>query len=59
MKKKQFNCFMRFAFKEQVKIIARVSKVPIATIRRMVAGSNFNIDNMLKITTAINKELAA
>jgi len=39
--------------------LARRSKVPIATIRRMAAGANFNIDNMLKVTFAINKELAA
>lgn len=39
--------------------LARRSKVPIATIRRMAAGANFNIDNMLKVTSAINKELAA
>ena len=39
--------------------LSRRSHVPIATIRRMAAGSNFNIDNMLKVTSAINKELAA
>jgi hypothetical protein len=39
--------------------LARRSKVPIATIRRMAAGANFNIDSMLKVTFAINKELAA
>lgn len=39
--------------------LARRSKVPIATIRRMAAGANFNIDNMLKVTSAISKELAA
>ena len=39
--------------------LARRSKVPIATIRRMAAGANFNIDSMLKVTSAINKELAA
>lgn len=39
--------------------LARRSKVPIATIRRMAAGSNFNIDNMLKVTSVINKERAA
>lgn len=39
--------------------LSRRSKVPIATIRRMAAGANFNIDNMLKITSAINKELVA
>lgn len=39
--------------------LSRRSKVPIATIRRMAAGNNFNIDSMLKITRAINKELAA
>lgn len=39
--------------------LARRSKVPIATIRRMAAGANFNVDNMLKVTLAISKELAA
>lgn len=39
--------------------LARRSKVPIATIRRMAAGANFNVDNMLKVTSAINKEFAA
>ncbi|WP_372656182.1 hypothetical protein [Halobacteriovorax sp.] len=39
--------------------LSRRSKVPIATIRRMAAGSNFNIDSMLKVTSAINKELVA
>lgn len=39
--------------------LSRKSKVPIATIRRMAAGSNFNIDSMLKVTSAINKEMAA
>lgn len=39
--------------------LSRRSKVPIATIRRMAAGANFNVDNMLKITAAINKEFAA
>lgn len=39
--------------------LARRSKVPIATIRRMAAGSNFNVDSMLKVTYAINKELSA
>lgn len=35
--------------------LSRISKVPIATIRRMAAGSNFNVDNMLKVTSAIHK----
>jgi predicted transcriptional regulator len=39
--------------------LSRRSKVPIATIRRMAAGANFNVDNMLKVTFAINKELVA
>jgi len=39
--------------------LSRRSKVPIATIRRMAAGANFNIDNMLKVTSAISKELVA
>ena len=39
--------------------LSRRSKVPIATIRRIAAGSNYNIDSMLKVTSAINKELVA
>lgn len=39
--------------------LSRRSKVPIATIRRMAAGANFNIESMLKVTCAINKGLAA
>lgn len=39
--------------------LARRSKVPIATIRRMAAGENFNIDSMLRVTSAISKEIAA
>lgn len=39
--------------------LSRRSKVPIATIRRMAAGANFNVDNMLKVTFAIYKELVA
>lgn len=39
--------------------LARRSNVPIATIRRMAAGSNFNIDSMLKVTSVISKELVA
>ncbi len=39
--------------------LSRRSKVPIATIRRMAAGSNFNVDSMLKVTSAISKELVA
>ena len=39
--------------------LARRSKVPIATIRRMAAGANFNVDNMLKVTAAIHKDFAA
>jgi hypothetical protein len=39
--------------------LSKKSKVPIATIRRMAAGANFNINNMLKLTSAIGKELAA
>jgi DNA-binding phage protein len=35
--------------------LSRKSKVPIATIRRMAAGSNYNIETLLKITAAINK----
>jgi len=41
------------------KELARKSKVPIATIRRMAARANFNIDNMLKVTSVICKELTA
>jgi hypothetical protein len=39
--------------------LSRRSKVPIATIRRMAAGENFNIDSMFKVTLAIKKEKAA
>lgn len=35
--------------------LARVSKLPIATIRRVAAGYNYNIDTLLKITSAIQK----
>lgn len=35
--------------------LARRSNVPIATIRRMAAGSNFNVDSLLKITAAVKK----
>lgn len=35
--------------------LARISKVPIATIRRVAAGTNYNIETLLKITAAINK----
>ncbi|MDD0852021.1 hypothetical protein HBN50_02890 [Halobacteriovorax sp. GB3] len=38
--------------------LSRRSNVPIATIRRMAAGANFNNDNMLKVTSAIKNELA-
>tara|TARA_R110000868_G_scaffold155691_6_gene382217 strand:+ start:89033 stop:89347 length:315 start_codon:yes stop_codon:yes gene_type:complete len=30
--------------------LSRTSNVPIATIRRMAAGSNFTVENMLKVT---------
>jgi predicted transcriptional regulator len=33
--------------------LSRVSKLPIATIRRVAAGSNYNIETLLKITAAI------
>ena len=51
-----FSGYLRILNKEE---LSRRSRVPIATIRRMAAGSNFNIDNMLKITSAIRKDLAA
>ena len=35
--------------------LARISKLPIATIRRVAAGSNYNIETLLKITAAIRK----
>lgn len=35
--------------------LARVSKLPIATVRRVAAGSNYNIETLLKITAAIRK----
>ena len=37
--------------------LSRRSKVPIATIRRIAAGANFNVDTLLKITSAIYQEL--
>jgi predicted transcriptional regulator len=39
--------------------LSRRSKIPIATIRRMANGSNFNVDNLLKMTKVIQKEMAA
>lgn len=51
-----FSGYLRVINKEE---LSRRSKVPIATIRRMVAGSNFNVDNMLKVISTISKELAA
>jgi predicted transcriptional regulator len=33
--------------------LSRISKLPIATIRRVAAGSNYNIETLLKITAAI------
>lgn len=38
--------------------LSRVSKVPIATIRRVAAGSNHNLDTLFKIFKAINKKIA-
>lgn len=38
--------------------LSRKSKVPIATIRRMAAGSNYNIETLLKITAALHKAAA-
>ncbi len=35
--------------------LARISKLPIATVRRVAAGSNYNIETLLKITAAIRK----
>lgn len=35
--------------------LARISNLPIATIRRVAAGSNYNIETLLKIMTAIRK----
>jgi DNA-binding phage protein len=37
--------------------LARKSKLPIATIRRVAAGSNYNIETLLKITAAIKNLL--
>ena len=51
-----FSGYLRILNKEE---LSRRSRVPIATIRRMAAGSNFNIDNMLKVTSAIRNDLAA
>lgn len=38
---------------------SRKSKIPIATLRRVTAGSNFNVDTLFKIFNAINKRRAA
>lgn len=35
--------------------LSRKSKLPIATIRRVAAGANYNIETLMKITAAINK----
>jgi DNA-binding phage protein len=35
--------------------LARSANLPIATIRRVAAGSNYNIETLLKITSAIDK----
>ena len=35
--------------------LSRRSKVPIATIRRIAAGANFNVENLLKITKALKE----
>jgi predicted transcriptional regulator len=35
--------------------LARSAKLPIATIRRVASGSNYNIETLLKITSAIDK----
>lgn len=35
--------------------LSRRSKIPIATIRRVAAGSNFSMDTFLKIMAAINE----
>lgn len=35
--------------------LSRKSKLPIATIRRVAAGSNYNVETLMKITAAINK----
>lgn len=33
--------------------LARISNLPIATIRRVASGSNYNIETLLKITAAV------
>ena len=43
---------LKYVNKEE---LSRKSKVPIATIRRIAAGSNFNIHTLFKITEAISK----
>ena len=47
-----FSAYLSIINKEE---LSRISKVPIATIRRIAAGSNCNIDTLLKITAAISK----
>lgn len=39
--------------------LSRKSKVPIATIRRMAAGTNFTIENMLKVTKELRAKKSA
>ncbi len=51
-----FSGYLSVVNKEE---LSRRSKVPIATIRRMAAGSNFNVDNLLKVTSVLRKELVA
>ncbi len=41
---------MKIVNKEE---LSRRSEVPIATIRRVAAGANFNVETMLKITRAL------
>ncbi len=39
--------------------LSRKSKVPIATIRRMAAGANFNINNYFKVMKVLSKKKIA
>lgn len=47
-----FSTYLSIINKEE---LSRRSKVPIATIRRMAAGANYNIDTLFKITAALHK----
>lgn len=51
-----FSGYLSVINKEE---LARRSRLPIATIRRMAAGANFTVDSMFQVTAVIAKELVA